>query len=240
MVNLYHIKNTEFKDLEGYIIMNTNKNIVLIFDLDFTLINNREGIVNSFNYALKRYHLPQLITTKIEKMIGTPLEKMFAQVTDMDATPLCSAFREFYVSEGIFQVKVFPGVKDLLIELNKWFTLGVITSKKEEIAKKLLHYLKFARCFDFILGETEQRKSKTDPKLLQYLLKTYKGFHFVMIGDTPHDRELAEELECPFIGVLTGMHSYEELKSNRKKVKSLILNNVVEITSQKIYSLFDM
>lgn len=218
--------------------MNTIKSIVLSFDLDFTLIDNREGIVNSFNYALKKFNIPALETAFIEKMIGTPLEEMFAQVTDMDATPLCSAFREYYVSEGIFQVKVFPGVKDLLIELNKWFTLGVITSKKEEIAQKLLHYLNFAHIFDFILGETEQRKSKTDPKLLQYLLKEYTGFNFVIIGDTPHDRDLAEVLECPFIGVLTGHHSYEELISKRKKVKSLILNNVVEITRQKIYSLF--
>jgi phosphoglycolate phosphatase len=220
--------------------MKLNFQIVISFDLDFTLIDNREGIINSFNYALKKYNLPRVERTVIEKMIGIPLEIMFAKVTDLDSGSLCSAFRQYYVSEGIYQVKVFPGVKDLLVELNKWFTLGVITSKKEEIAIKLLHYLKFARYFDFILGETEQRKSKTDPKLLQCLLKQYKGFNFVIIGDTPHDRELAEELECPFIGVLTGMHSYEELKSNRNKVKSLILNNVVEINRQKIYSLFDM
>ena len=126
--------------------MSTNKSIVLSFDLDFTLIDNREGIVNSFNYALKKYNILALETALIEKMIGTPLEEMFAQVTDMDATPLCPAFREYYVSEGIFQVKVFPGVNDLLIELNKWFTLGVITSKKEEIAKKLLHHVTDVMC----------------------------------------------------------------------------------------------
>jgi phosphoglycolate phosphatase len=212
--------------------------ILLNFDLDFTLIDNREGIVNSFNYALKKFNIPSLETALIEKMIGTPLKIMFAQVTDMEATPLCSAFREYYVSKGIFQVKLFTGVKDLLIELNKWFTLGVITSKKEEIAIKLLHYLKIAQYFDFILGETEQRKSKTDPKLLRYLRDKYKGFCFVMIGDTPHDRELAEKLNCPFIGVLTGLHSKKELISNKKNMKTLILNNVSEITKQKIHSLF--
>ena len=212
--------------------------ILLNFDLDFTLIDNREGIVNSFNYALKKFNIPALETALIEKMIGNPLEKMFAQVTDMNATPLCSAFREYYVSEGIFQVKVFPGVTDLLVDLNKWFTLGVITSKKEEIAVRLLQNLNIAKQFDFILGETELRKSKTDPKLLQYLRNKYKGFRFVIIGDTPHDRELAEKLNCPFIGVLTGLHSKKELISNTKNMKTLILNNVSEITKQKIQSLF--
>ena len=56
----------------------------------------------------------------------------------------------------------------------------------------------------------------------------------------PPDRELAEELKCPFIGVLTGMHSYDELKSKKKNVISLILNNVVEISREQIYSLFNI
>jgi beta-phosphoglucomutase-like phosphatase (HAD superfamily) len=53
------------------------KKILLSFDLDNTLIDNREGIVNSFNYALKKYNLPALERNKIEKMIGTPLDDMF-------------------------------------------------------------------------------------------------------------------------------------------------------------------
>ena len=218
--------------------MEVTKKIVLSFDLDFTLIDNRVGIINSFNYALKKHYLPQLGKTEIEKMIGTPLEIMFAKVTDLDPSPLCSAFREYYVFEGIFQVKVFPGVRDLLSELHKWFILGVITSKKEEIAIKLLRFLNVADYFDFILGETDQRKSKTDPKLIQYLLKKYNSYNFVIIGDHPYDKDLAERLECPFIGVLTGKHSSEDLRVNDEKVKILILNNVSEITRYKIYSLF--
>ena len=118
--------------------MEVRQKIILSFDLDFTLIDNREGIINSFNYALKKYNLPRFDKVEIEKIIGTPLEKMFAKVSNLDPTPLCSAFREYYVSEGIFQVKLLPRVKDLLPELNKWFTLGVITSKKEEIEKKII------------------------------------------------------------------------------------------------------
>ena len=46
--------------------------VLLNFDLDFTLIDNREGIINSFNYALNQYKIAALETGKIEKMIGTP------------------------------------------------------------------------------------------------------------------------------------------------------------------------
>ncbi|GAJ14779.1 unnamed protein product, partial [marine sediment metagenome] len=52
--------------------MKINKKIVLSFDLDNTLINNRKGIVNSFNYALKKFKFPKMERITILKMIGTP------------------------------------------------------------------------------------------------------------------------------------------------------------------------
>lgn len=69
-----------------------NKKIVLSFDLDFTLIDNREGIVNSFNYALKKFNLPEIRNLEIEKMIGTPLDEMFARVSNLNPLLLSSAF----------------------------------------------------------------------------------------------------------------------------------------------------
>jgi phosphoglycolate phosphatase len=219
-------------------IMSENDKIVLSFDLDFTLIDNREGIINSFTYALQKYRLPIIHKSIIEKMIGTPLDEMFSKVSDFEPSLLCSAFREYYDSKGIFQVKLFPGVKDLLKNLKNSFQLGVITSKKEELAIKLLQNLKIADNFNFILGETEGRKSKTHPDLIQFLLETYRGYKFVIIGDHPNDKKLAEKLECPFVGVLTGNHSAKDLESNSTQAKMIILNNIQELNEEKILSLF--
>ncbi|MHA1235417.1 MAG: HAD hydrolase-like protein, partial [Promethearchaeota archaeon] len=75
--------------------------ILLSFDLDNTLINNREGIVNSFNYALKKYKHPTLERIEIEKMIGTPLDDMFEKVSNLNPKKLSAAFREYYREKGI-------------------------------------------------------------------------------------------------------------------------------------------
>ncbi|GAH15430.1 unnamed protein product, partial [marine sediment metagenome] len=124
-----------------------------------------------------------------EKTIGMPLDDVFARISSLDSSILTSAFREYYSSEGIYQVRLFSGVKNKLKELGKSFILGVITSKKEEIAVKLLKYLKIDAFFDYILGESEDRKIKTDPKLKDYLFKKYLNYNFVIIGDHPKDRE---------------------------------------------------
>ena len=211
--------------------------LILSFDLDFTLIDNIDGIINSFNYAFKKFNLPKLDRLEIEKTIGMPLDEVFPRFSSIEPSILTSTFREYYSSKGIYQVRLFSGVKNKLKELKESFILGVITSKKEEIAVKLLKSLKIDVYFDYILGETESRKRKTDPKLKEYLFKKYPDYSFVVIGDHPKDRELAEMLNCPFIGVLTGFHNEKQLKLDDSS-KFLILKSVNEITTEMINTLF--
>ncbi len=220
--------------------MERNFKILLSFDLDFTLIDNKEGIVNSFKYALKKHGIPDVKSSIIKKMIGTPLDDMFAEISDMKPSLLSSAFREYYGTQGIFQVKILPGVLEMLREMKEQgFRLGVITSKKEEMAVKLVKHLKIDKYFNYVIGESEKIKSKSDPNLKALITEKYHDYQLVVIGDHPKDMQLADDLSCPFVGVLTGSHSAEQLSSRSKsKIKTLILKSVEELTPDKIYSLF--
>jgi len=216
-----------------------SKNIILGFDLDNTLINNRDGIVASFNYALNKYNLPILEKTEIEHMIGTPLNEMFESITNYNSSKLVIAFREYYGTKGIYQASFLPGIKSKLKELYELsFTLGVITSKKQEMAKRILEILKIMKYFDYVIGETEETKElgKLDPKLKSMLEKNYPEYYIVIIGDHPKDVMLSNNLNCPFIGVLTGHHSAEQLKVI-KKGKVQIINSVSDLTIDLILSL---
>jgi phosphoglycolate phosphatase len=217
-----------------------NSHIILSFDLDNTLINNREGIVNSFKYALKKYNLPELNRGDIEKTIGIPLFEVFQKISDLDPNELIIAFREYYTRKGIYQGKLLPHIKDKLEELSELgFTLGIITSKKQELAQRITEILGISKYFDYIIGETEEIKSKVDPNLKNHLLKIYPNYQFIIIGDHPKDKALAQNLGVPFIGVLTGNHSAEELSQKKAitGVKIKILYNVSEINLNIIYDL---
>lgn len=217
----------------------TNKNIILSFDLDNTLINNRDGIVASFNYALNKHNLPIVEKSEIEYMIGTPLNEMFDNVSSYDSSKLVFAFREYYGRKGIYQASLLPGIKSKLRELYELsFTLGIITSKNQEMAKRILEILKIQKYFDYIIGETEDTKElgKLDPKLKLMLEKNYPEHYIIIIGDHPKDVMLSNSLNCPFIGVLTGHHSPEQLKVI-KKGKVQIINSVIDLTIDLILSL---
>ncbi len=218
---------------------NITKNIVLSFDLDNTLINNREGIVASFNYALNKYNLPLLEKSKIEYMIGTPLNEMFESITNYDSSKLVFAFREYYGRKGIYQAIILPGIKAKLIELRELsYTLGVITSKKQEMAMKILEILELQKYFDYVMGETEETKElgKLHPKLKVDFEENYPGYKIIIIGDHPKDVLLSNNLNCPFIGVLTGQHSSKQLEEI-KKGKAIIIKSVSDLTNELILSL---
>ena len=213
------------------------RKILLSFDLDNTLINNREGIVNSFNYALNKYNLQTLDRDEIEAMIGIPLGEMFERVTIEKSDKLITAFREFYGKTGIYQASLLPGVKEKLTELNQnSFTLGVITSKKQELAIKIIKILGIFEQFFYILGESDSIKSKLDPRLKTHLLQKYHEYSIVIIGDHPKDKALAEYINAPFVGVLTGNHSAEEL-TRGTSTKTLILESVKDLEPEMIYNL---
>jgi len=212
--------------------------ILLSFDLDNTLINNREGIVNSFNYALKKYNIPVLERSKIEKMIGTPLDDMFEKVSNINPKKLSSAFREYYREKGIYQGSLLPGVREKLEEFKQHnFTLGVITSKRQELAVQITKVLGIFKCFEYVIGESDNVKSKLDPNLKTLLQNKYSEYRIVIIGDHPKDMALAENIGAPFIGVLTGNHSAEELRRGNAP-KTLIMKCVKDLFPNLIYSLF--
>ena len=216
--------------------MNKEEKIVISFDLDYTLINNKKGIVNSFNYALRKFNLPEVNKNIIHKMIGTPLNEMFTRFTEIEPSELSLAFREYYIAKGIYQSKLLSGSKSILKELKvHGFTLGVITSKKQNIARKITEYLEIESFFDFILGESDSIKSKLDPNLTNFLRATYPENKFIIIGDHPKDAMLAKNLNSLFIGVLTGFHSTHQLEQARnQKDQTIIVKEIKKISVDMI------
>ncbi|MHA2392856.1 MAG: HAD family hydrolase, partial [Promethearchaeota archaeon] len=149
-------------------------------------------------------------------------------------------FREYYSAKGIYQSKLLPRVKNKLRELKKEnYTLGIITSKKQNIAHKIVEHLKIDGFFDYILGESKQIINKLDPNLIKFLSERYHGRHFIIIGDHPKDALLANNLDCPFIGVLTGFHTAEQLKQARgNEEMTLILRTIRKLSKVLIDSLY--
>lgn len=190
--------------------------ILVIFDLDFTLIDNSVAICNAFNYTAKAFQREPFQKAQIMSKIGIPLKEMFLPFLGADdAEKAVQIFRDYYRTHFSEGLKLIPGVKGLLKQLKKiGYNLALLTSKKTELAEQVLEYLKIKTYFPVIIGEQKEFKPKPDPASVKYIISRFSNIRKVfMIGDHPIDCLTAQNAGIQFIGVLTGIHSEEDFQN---------------------------
>ena len=187
----------------------------MIFDLDFTLIDNSFTICKAFYFALDSFQVPLPPQERILAKIGIPLKEMFLEyLSAADAEKAKNLFREYYKTHYYEGVKFIPGALEVLEKLKGLgYFLAILTSKKTEYAKKLLEYLQLNKYFSYILGEQEDMAPKPNPAQLKYIISKFPTMERVfMIGDHLVDCLAARFAGIPFIGVLTGNTTEQELR----------------------------
>lgn len=197
----------------------------ILFDLDGTLTDPKEGITKAVQYSLHHYGIEERDLDALCPFIGPPLRDSYIKFygfSQEKATEAISVYREYFCREGWVQNRVYPGIPELLGALrDHGKKLYVATSKPEPFAVQILEHFGLADFFDGIGGadleETRVRKGDVIAYVRERfgLLKDEDGSDLasdiVMIGDREHDVIGAGEqgLEC--IGVLYGYGSRREL-----------------------------
>ena len=78
----------------------------LLFDLDGTLWDSREGITKAVAYALEKMGYPVPEQQELSKFIGPPLTEAFPEDCGMtleEARQGVAYFREYFSEKGIFE-----------------------------------------------------------------------------------------------------------------------------------------
>ncbi|HEL1678783.1 TPA: HAD family hydrolase [Streptococcus suis] len=190
----------------------------ILFDLDGTLTDSGQGILNSIAYALEKMGIEEPDTANLNRFIGPPLYESFSrfyQLNPEDTQSAVDAFRVYFKEKGMFENQLYPGIIPLLEELRTaGKTLVIATSKPEIFAKQILEHFGIAHYFDVIAGASldSSRISKAD--VIGYSINQLEAFpkHAVMIGDREHDIEGARMHQLPAIGVLYGYGSKQEFE----------------------------
>lgn len=185
----------------------------ILFDLDGTLTDSGEGIINCAQMTLERYGLPVPSREEMRVFVGPPLGESFLKygIPADQIEEAIRIFRSRYLPIGKFENYPYPGIRELLEALSAHgHTLYVATSKPEETAKEVLEHFDLAKYFDIICGATfdQSRVSKSD--VIAFLLnQSGDAANPVMVGDTAFDVVGASAHHIPTIGVAWG---YGEVK----------------------------
>ena len=189
----------------------------VLFDLDGTLTDSQQGIVNAVSYALDHFGVHKE-REELMKFIGPPLMESLPEYCGFSPEQSQAAivkFREYYHARGWLENAPFPGIPELLRNLKAaGKQLLIATSKPEDMAVRVLEHFALAGYFDCICGAPRDdpdsaRKADVIRRALGYVEDPAS---VVMVGDRRHDVAGAAETGLPCIGVLHGYGGREELE----------------------------
>lgn len=186
----------------------------ILFDLDGTLTDAGEGIINCASLALEKLGLPVPDTDAMKAFVGPPLRQTFQKfgVKPEEVERAIGIYRSRYVPIGMFENAPYPGIHAMLAALKEaGHRLYVATSKPETMATAILEKFGLAPYFDKICGATLDHSRDSKDKVIGYLLEQTHAKDAIMIGDTIFDVQGAAVHGIPTIGVTWGYGKAEDL-----------------------------
>lgn len=188
----------------------------ILFDLDGTLTDSGEGIINCAALALEHFHIPVPSREAMRVFVGPPLTSTFRSfgIPEEKIPEAVKVFRSRYTPVGIFENSPYPGIHQLLDTLSRHgHKLYVATSKPEEMAITVLRHFELEQFFTGICGAAMDESRTNKEEVIAYLLeKNGTADNMLMIGDTVFDVLGAASHGIPTIGVSWGYGDPEEMR----------------------------
>lgn len=223
--------------------VNMRRYDIALFDLDGTLSESEEGILDSVRTIFKETKRPLPAERVIRSFIGPPMYDSLIRCgfEHEDARKAMEIYKRSYIESGIYKNKLYEGIDDVLRKLkSEGVRLGVASSKYQGFTDRIINMLGIEEFFDMVGGSTlksdkpidgcKPRWSKLD--VINYViddLRTGKDDRIVMIGDTGFDAEGAAGAGVDFIGCIYGYGTKEDMEENYSIGTPIFAENPMDI-----------
>ena len=214
------------------------KQTIILFDLDGTLINSDEAILESFTKAYEKFSVQCPSHQAIKAQIGYPLDDMFETlgVEKENIDGYVNAYKEHYRKIFCLKTELLPHALEAIILANKHAILGVVTTKTAKYSIELLEYFGIMKYFNVLIGREDVINPKPHPEPIEKALLTlpHDIDAIYMVGDTPMDMISAKEAGVIGVGVMCGYGTQEDLIRCSKHVYANSLEAVQFIVKKSL------
>ena len=203
----------------------------ILFDLDGTLTDPKEGITKCVQYSLRSFGIERECDELVE-FIGPPLKEHFmeyASLSEEDGVKAVEKYRERYTPIGVFENKIYDGILDMMSKLKEQGkVLAVATSKPTVYSQMICDKYGISPYIEFLSG-SELDGRNTDKADVIKIAMDYLGAskdNTIMVGDRIHDCIGAWKNGIPFVGVSYGYASDGEFA----EIDAPIADSVCELS----------
>lgn len=191
----------------------------LLFDLDGTLTDPKEGITRCIAFALEKLGHEAPHPDELHFAIGPPLRATFGRLMQTDDRArielALATYRERFATIGLFENALYPNIREVLETARAQdHRLYLATSKPHVYARRILEHFGIADCFEAVYGSELDGRNDDKGELISHLLQTEKldPSQCLMFGDRKHDIIGAARNQVRGIGVTWGYGSEDELR----------------------------
>jgi len=207
----------------------------VLFDLDGTLVDSLEAIVNAVEKALESRGL-KCDSAKVVKMIGLPLENIFGvlapNLSKQEIWQLVNEYRKYYMTYHLENTTIHPSAQLVLRKLKaKGFKLGIITSKYRKPVMDVLFHFGIAELFDSVVTGYEVKKHKPKPDIVLEAAKRLgvNPKQCVVVGDSPVDVESGKRAGSFTIAVVSNTYDRKLLEDAKPTIVIEQLEEILKI-----------
>ena len=197
----------------------------VIFDLDGTLLNTLEDLMDSVNYGLKAYHMPERSLEEIRCFVGNGVERLIELAVpegtgDLEREKVFAEFKAHYKIHCNDKTGLYPGVEELLARFTEeGFAMAIVSNKLQE-GVDALNKQYFDRYVETAIGAREGIRKKPAPDTVMEALRILDlpKERVVYVGDSEVDIATAQNAGMDCITVAWGFRTRKEQEKAGAKV----------------------
>ena len=189
----------------------------ILFDLDGTLLNTLEDLLDAANYALTQCGYPPRTLEQMRKSVGNGAEHQL-RTSLPEGTPreevlrVLGVYKPYYTAHCQIKTRPYEGILEALAELREHYPIAIVSNKPDAAVKPLCaHYFPGI----FALGETAGCPRKPDPAMVRKAMEAIGVTDCVYVGDSEVDVLTAKNAGVPCLSVLWGFRDREQIGGSR-------------------------
>jgi phosphoglycolate phosphatase len=187
------------------------KRTLIVFDLDGTIIDSRQDLVDSTNEMLASYGARPLAVEAVTAMVGEGAKMLVARALragapEADLAEALARFREIYDRRLLVHTRPYDGIPAVLDAAAARSALAVLTNKPEAPARRLLDAFGLSPHFALVVGGDSGFPRKPDPAGLAHIMLDVRSTpeRTLVIGDSNVDWETARSAGASFCAARYG------------------------------------
>ncbi len=186
----------------------------ILFDLDGTLLNTLEDLMDATNRSLALFGYPQRSLEEVRRFVGNGAGRLIAQAVPegADPAPVLAAFQADYPEHCQVKTAPYPGILEALATLQEKYPIAIVSNKPDTAVKPLC-----AAYFPgvFALGETKDCPRKPAPQMIKKAMEAIGADRCIYVGDSEVDVLTAKNAGVPCLSVLWGFREEDEIGGSR-------------------------